>query len=86
MLFQSEFRTGLSLRLHDMDGAVAVAIAFITAIGGVIASLVQRGRKENTRDHAVVLNHLIDVSNKVAEMGQSLSSHISGHGHKRESK
>ena len=83
---QSEFSSGLTLRLHDMDGAVAIAIAFITAIGGVLAALVQRGRKENVRDHAVVLNHLIDVSNKVAEMGQSLSSHISGHGHKTESK
>jgi hypothetical protein len=43
----------------------AITVAVITAVGGVLAALVQALRKENREDHAVVADSLNRIENKV---------------------
>ena len=43
----------------------AVIVAVITAFGGIIAVLVQRGRKENVRDHGMVVTALDRIEEKI---------------------
>ena len=43
----------------------AVIVAVITAIGGIIAVLVQKGRKENIRDHGMVVEALGRIEEKI---------------------
>jgi len=43
----------------------AIVVAAITAIGGIIAVLVQKGRKENTRDHGMVVQALGRIEEKI---------------------
>jgi len=60
-------------------GWSALAVAMITALGGVIVALIQRGRRENKDDHAVVLGalrHAVDVIHRVDD---KLDQHIDDH-------
>jgi Na+-translocating ferredoxin:NAD+ oxidoreductase RnfG subunit len=71
----------------------AIAVAFIAAVGGVLAALVQKGRKENREDHNVVatilvkvkddiidLHHKIDhVDEQVDKVDDKLDGHIEWH-------
>jgi hypothetical protein len=50
----------------------AIIVASITAVGGVLAALMQAMRKENTTDHGYVRDALGRVENK-------LDNHIDGH-------
>ena len=43
----------------------AIAVALITAIGGILAVLVQKGRKENIRDHGMVVEALGRIEEKI---------------------
>lgn len=43
----------------------AVIVAAITAVGGVLAAMVQVLRKENRDDHAMVAESLYRIENKV---------------------
>lgn len=43
----------------------AIAVALISAIGGILAVLVQKGRKENTRDHGMVVEALGRIEDKI---------------------
>ncbi len=43
----------------------AVIVAVIAAVGTVLAALVQKGRKENSRDHAMVVNSLGRIEEKI---------------------
>lgn len=43
----------------------AIFVALITAIGGILAVLVQKGRKENTRDHGMVVEALGRIEEKI---------------------
>jgi hypothetical protein len=43
----------------------AIVVAVITAIGGILAVLVQKGRKENTRDHGMVVTALDRIEEKI---------------------
>jgi hypothetical protein len=43
----------------------AITVAVITAVGGVLAALVQALRKENREDHATVAGALNRIENKV---------------------
>ena len=49
-----------------------IIVAFISAFGAVLASLVQRGRKENSADHALVSQSLTRIETKI-------DGHIDGH-------
>lgn len=65
----------------------AVIVAVITAIGGLLAVLVQKGREENKKDHGDVMEKLIDlhkdvhhVEIKIDHVEEKLDSHIAlGH-------
>lgn len=43
----------------------AVVVAVISAIGVVLASLVQKGRKENKEDHGLVVKALDRIEHKI---------------------
>jgi hypothetical protein len=43
----------------------AIVVAVITAIGGILAVLVQKGRKENIRDHGMVVEALGRIEEKI---------------------
>jgi hypothetical protein len=43
----------------------AIVVALITAIGGILAVLVQKGRKENIRDHGMVVEALGRIEEKI---------------------
>jgi hypothetical protein len=43
----------------------AIVVAVITTIGGILAVLVQKGRKENTRDHGMVVEALGRIEDKI---------------------
>jgi hypothetical protein len=43
----------------------AILVAVITAVGGVLAVLVQKSREENKEDHGKVMEKLIDLHQDV---------------------
>jgi len=61
-----------------MDWGI-VAAALITAVGGVITTLLMRVRKENTQDHAKVVGALEVLSGNVQSVATKLDSHIDWH-------
>ncbi len=46
----------------------AAIVAIITAIGGILVALVQKGRKENKSDHNIVATMLIDVKDEILNL------------------
>ena len=46
----------------------AVVVASVTAIGGILVALVQKGRKENKNDHNTVATMLIDVKDEILQL------------------
>ncbi len=50
----------------------AIFVALIAAVGGVLAALVQKGRKENKDDHNVVANLLIGVKDDIIYLHEKL--------------
>lgn len=46
----------------------AVIVATITAIGGLLAALVQKGRRENKNDHNTVATMLVDVKDEILQL------------------
>jgi hypothetical protein len=68
------------------NGLAMVAVAVVTAIGGVIVALIQGLRKENREDHAVVQERLSLLSqiamrteNKVDTVKEELADHLDWH-------
>ena len=61
-----------------MDWGI-VAAALITAVGGVITTILMRVRKENTEDHARVVSALEVLSGNVTNIGTKLDGHIDWH-------
>lgn len=64
----------------------AIIVAAITAIGGVLAVLVQKSREENKEDHGKVMEKLIDlhkdvhhVEVKIDHVEEKLDSHLVDH-------
>jgi hypothetical protein len=49
----------------EMEAAI---VAIITAIGGILVALVQKGRKENKSDHNIVATMLIDVKDEILNL------------------
>lgn len=49
-----------------------ITVALIAALGAILASLVQRGRKENKDDHNVVANLLVNVKDDIIHLHQKL--------------
>ena len=61
-----------------MDWGIVVA-ALITAVGGVMTTLMLVMRKENTQDHAKVVDALEVLSGNVTNIGTKLDGHIDWH-------
>jgi len=61
-----------------MDWGIVVA-ALITAVGGVLTTLMLVMRKENTQDHARVVDALDMLSGNVDKIGTKLDGHIDWH-------
>lgn len=64
----------------------AILVAAITAVGGVLAVLVQKSREENKEDHGKVMEKLIDlhkdvhhVEVKIDHVEEKLDSHLVDH-------
>lgn len=53
-----------------MDPTIVVAL--IAAVGGILAALVQKGRKENKSDHNVVANLLVNVKDDIIHLHQKV--------------
>lgn len=61
-----------------MDWGIVLA-ALITAMGGVMTTLMLVMRNENTQDHAKVVDALDTLSGNVDKIGTKLDSHIDWH-------
>lgn len=57
----------------------AILVAVIAAVGGVLAALVQKGRKENKEDHNVVADLLKTVHQDVKTVENKIDNHINWH-------
>lgn len=64
----------------------AILVAVITAVGGILAVLVQKSREENKEDHGKVMEKLIDlhkdvhhVEVKIDHVEEKLDSHLVDH-------
>lgn len=63
----------------------AVVVAIITVIGAIIVALIEKGRRENKRDHGTVRDRLDLISSEIRhdirQVRQDLSHHIHGPAH-----
>ena len=61
-----------------MDWGIVVA-SLVTAVGGVLTTLMVVMRKENMQDHAKVVDVLEMLSGNVDKIGTKLDGHIDWH-------
>ena len=61
-----------------MDWSIVIA-ALVTAVGGIVTTLLLKVRKENTNDHASVMEILRSVGGKVEKIDSKLDAHIDWH-------
>jgi hypothetical protein len=81
MLLAIISRSGLRLgwlRRCRLDVEVVLA-ALVTAVGGIITTLLLKVKHENTKDHANVMEILRSVGGKVERIDSKLDSHIDWH-------
>lgn len=64
----------------------AIIVALIGVVGSILAILVEKGRKENARDHGIVADKLEiikgaleDIDSDVAHIESKLDNHLSDH-------
>ena len=64
----------------------AIVVATIAAVGGVLAALVQKGRKENRDDHNVVAglvsgvkDELFNLHHKIDKVDDQMQDHMMWH-------
>lgn len=63
-----------------MDAGVsAVIVGVITAVGGVMVALIQRSRRENRDDHALVMGAMRHMIRVVDRVDTKLDKHIDDH-------
>ena len=80
-------RVLLAGETSEMDAGWAVVLAaVVSAVGGILVTLLQKFRKENSRDHEVVTGILRMVyraqqrtEDKIDKVDERLSSHIESH-------
>lgn len=56
-----------------------VAAAFVAAVASVIVALLQRTRKENSADHALVMDLLRVVGRKIDRVDDKIDRHVEWH-------
>ena len=64
----------------------AIVVASIAAVGGILAALVQKGRKENRDDHNVVAglvsgvkDELFNLHHKIDKVDDQMQDHMMWH-------
>ena len=60
------------------DWSLVIA-ALVTAVGGIITTLLLKVKNENTKDHASVMEILRSVGGKVEKIDSKLDAHIDWH-------
>ena len=61
-----------------MDWGIVIA-ALITAVGGIITTVLLRFKSENAQDHATVMNAISNIGGKVEKIDSKLDAHIDWH-------
>ena len=61
-----------------MDWGVVIA-ALVTAVGGIITTILLKFRNENTQDHATVMDAIRTIGGKVENIDSKLDGHIDWH-------
>ena len=63
-----------------MDSGVAVVLsAVVGLVGSVLVTLIQRSRKENKEDHALVVDHQRMIYRTVMDLDKKFDRHIEDH-------
>ncbi len=63
-----------------MDSGVAVVLsAVLGLVGSVLVTLIQRSRKENKEDHALVVDHQRLIYRTVMDLDKKFDRHIEDH-------
>ena len=63
-----------------MDSGVAVVLsAVVGLVGSVLVTLIQRSRKENKQDHALVVDHQRLIYRTVINLDKKIDRHIDDH-------
>jgi hypothetical protein len=61
-----------------MDWGIVIA-SLVTAVGGVVTTLLLKVKNENTKDHASVMEILRSVGGNVERIDSKLDAHIDWH-------
>ena len=56
-----------------------VLAALVTAVGGIITTILLKFRSENTQDHATVMDAIRTIGGKVENIDSKLDGHIDWH-------
>ena len=63
-----------------MDSGVALVLsALVGLVGSVLVTLIQRSRKENKDDHALVVEHQRLIYKTVIDLDKKIDRHIEDH-------
>jgi len=63
-----------------VDSGVAVVLsALVGLVGSVLVTLIQRSRKENKDDHALVVDHQRLIYRTVINLDKKIDRHIDDH-------
>ena len=63
-----------------MDSGVALVLsALVGLVGSVLVTLIQRSRKENKDDHALVVDHQRLIYRTVMNLDKKIDRHIDDH-------
>jgi ribosomal protein L14 len=58
---------------------VPIIVASIAAVGAIVVAVIQQFRKENHKDHAIVMNVLERVSHTMDRVEGKVDSHLDWH-------
>jgi len=61
------------------QGLAAVIVGLLTAVGGIIVALIQRARRENRDDHAIVSQQIAHVFRSLTRVEDLMHGHIRWH-------
>lgn len=63
-----------------MDSGVALVLsALVGLVGSVLVTLIQRSRKENKDDHALVVDHQRLIYRTIVDLDKKIERHIEDH-------
>lgn len=57
----------------------AVMVAVVTALGGVLVALIERGRRQNSREHGHTMTRLDKVLTTLGRVEEKVDAHLTDH-------